>query len=494
MFIPLHDGIHPVPVALHVFRMRPYRHVKAFAQQFLQQVVYAAVQDIVRLPGRSDQHLRPDPFCPRRCPVRVIQLFQLAVSAGDQLLFRITEKLLCLADFLKLEIPDAQDRVIVAQGAGMQHHMGAQRIMEHIDIFDVFAVVAALVLVISQVGHGHDHHVRLQLHEQRDQLFLSDIVRNDPRFLFRDLKDLVIRIAGHIVYGQLAVFQDVGNDPLVILIETAALGIENQMFVPHGEKALVVRFLPVFILPAAYGLPAGVGIGGQFLPGFLQVSPVNLLFRRAHPVQHHLLQNSEQVAEDPVEAHSGGHCKSQYQADTDRNRHGGKLCRFALAFLKRIQPVLAQAQDRCRQSCQHRDQQVNPPGRGRRCGKVKAQETRIQVRLPQPHVRMIDDLDQADQQDHLNRHRDHGGERAVMCFFIQKSLFIGYLVRVTEILDLQPVHRRFQANHFDAVCVHPQGYRQQDHLGHKGKQDHSQAVVARQAVGDPHQPAKRRAD
>ena len=135
-----------------------------------------------------------------------------------------------------------------------------------------------------------------------------------------------------------------------------------------------------------------------------------------------------------------------------------------------------------------------PPAAEGRCGQVKAQEMRIQVRLPQPHIRMVDDLHQADQQHHLNRHRDHGGEGAVMCFFIQKGLFIGYLVRVTEILDLQPVHRRFQADHFDAVRVHPQGYRQQDHLGHEGKQDHSQAVVARQAVGDPHQPAKRRAD
>ena len=382
----------------------------------------------------------------------------------------------------------------MAQGAGMQHHMGAQRIMEHIDIFDVFAVVAALVLVIPQVGHGHDHHVRLQLHEQRDQLFLPDIVRNDPRFLFRDLKNLVVGITGHIVYGQFAVCQDIGDDPLIILIEPAALGIENQVLVPHGEKALVVRFFPVLILPAAYGFPAGVGIGSQFLPGFLQVSPVDLLLRRPYFVQHHLLQNGEQVAEDPVEAHSGGHRESQHQADADGNRHGGKLGRFALAFLKRIQPVLAQAQDCCRQACQHRDQQVNAAGRGRRRGKIKAQETCVQVRLPQPHVRMIDDLDQADQQDHLNRHRDHGGEGAVMCFFIQKGLFIGHLVRVAEIFDLQPVDRRFQADHFNAVRVHPQGYRQQDHLGHEGKQDHSQAVVARHAVGDPHQPAKRRAD
>ena len=132
-------------------------------------------------------------------------------------------------------------------------------------------------------------------------------------------------------------------------------------------------------------------------------------------------------------------------------------------------------------------------GKGR-CGQVKAQEGGVQVRAAEINIRMVDDLHQADEQQHLNRHRDHGGEGAVMCFFIQKGLFLGHLVRVAEILDLQAVDGRLQPDHFDAVCMHPQGHGQQDQLGQEREDDHRQAVVSREAVGQPHQPPQRRAD
>ena len=112
----------------------------------------------------------------------------------------------------------------------------------------------------------------------------------------------------------------------------------------------------------------------------------------------------------------------------------------------------------------------------------------------EPYVRMINDLDQADQQQYLNRHRDHGGERAVMCFFVQQCLFIGHLVRVAEILNLQPVHGRLQPDHLDAVCMHPEADGQQNQLCHEGEHNHSQAVIAGQAVSHPHQPPQRCAD
>ena len=74
------------------------------------------------------------------------------------------------------------------------------------------------------------------------------------------------------------------------------------------------------------------------------------------------------------------------------------------------------------------------------------------------------------------------------------GLLVGHLVRVAEILDLQPVHRRLQAHHLDPVGMHPQGHRQQDHLRHEGEQDDGQAVVPGHAVGQPHQPAQRLAN
>ena len=79
----------------------------------------------------------------------------------------------------------------MVQSSSMQNHMRAQRIMEQVYIFNILAHIASLYMVILQIRHGHDHHVRIHLHHQRYQLFFTDIVASDPGIAFCFLKKYV---------------------------------------------------------------------------------------------------------------------------------------------------------------------------------------------------------------------------------------------------------------------------------------------------------------
>ena len=78
---------------------------------------------------------------------------------------------------------------------------------------------------------------------------------------------------------------------------------------------------------------------------------------------------------------------------------------------------------------------------------------------------MVDDLNQADQQDQLDKGGDQVGKGVVLLPFVQLLGLLGDPVPVPDEVGLDVVQFRGQPDDLDAVVLDPDGHRQQDHLG-----------------------------
>lgn len=105
--------------------------------------------------------------------------------------------------------------------------------------------------------------------------------------------------------------------------------------------------------------------------------------------------------------------------------------------------------------------------------------------------RVVDHLDQADQQDQLDKGGDQIGEGVVLFPFVQLLSLLGDPVLVPEKVGLDVVQLRGQPDDLDTVVLDPDGHRQQDHLGHQGEQQNCQGVAAYRVVTKVHDIAQR---
>ena len=103
---------------------------------------------------------------------------------------------------------------------------------------------------------------------------------------------------------------------------------------------------------------------------------------------------------------------------------------------------------------------------------------------------VIDDLDEADEQHQLDEGGDEVGKGIVLLPLVQLLRLLGDAVFVPEVVGLDPVQFRGQVDDLDAVVLHPDGHRQQDHLGQQGEEQDGQGVIAQDIVTEVHDVAQ----
>ena len=91
----------------------------------------------------------------------------------------------------------------------------------HVHVLSIFAHVGALHVGALQVTEGSYHNVGIKLHEKRDKATLTQVIRNQARLLFCQLKDLVIRVRGDVVNTNVRICQQPLDGALEVLVEAA---------------------------------------------------------------------------------------------------------------------------------------------------------------------------------------------------------------------------------------------------------------------------------
>ena len=99
---------------------------------------------------------------------------------------------------------------------------------------------------------------------------------------------------------------------------------------------------------------------------------------------------------------------------------------------------------------------------------------------------MVDDLDEADEQHQLDEGGDEVCKGVVLLPLVQLLGLLGDAVLVPEVVGLDPVQLRGQVDDLDAIVLHPDGHRQQDHLGQQGEEQDGQGVIAQDVVAEIH--------
>ena len=139
--------------------------------------------------------------------------------------------------------------------------------MEHIYILNVFTDITALYMIIIQIRHGHNHHVRIHFHHQCNQLFFTDIISPDPVVCFCLLKYRIGRIACDIMNRQ-----QILDNIFKIFVKTIIFRVKNQMLIGYREKSPVVRFFPrrIGVMPGLFSAAAYIFQLCQLSAAFLQ--------------------------------------------------------------------------------------------------------------------------------------------------------------------------------------------------------------------------------
>ena len=253
--------------------------------------------------------------------------------------------------------------------------------------------------------------------------------------------------------GEIALFQQILDNILKILVKAAALGVKHQMLARHGEKPLVIGLFPFFIL-----------LGGAciqplhrllFRAGGGKVFVVDVLFGVYQRIQQRLLGNGQQIAGDPVDAHAHGNEDAQHQGYGNGKAVGHPLLGCGLLPLEGIELVLPQAQRQRSKACQQRH--ANAPaaclkGHGRKGG----------VYLAQHRFHRADHTNEH----HQLHHHGHGAEEGMVAtLFINFQSFLRNGVFIAVVAELHALQLRGQRHQGNAVALHPGGNGQEDDFG-----------------------------
>ena len=519
----------------------------ALAEQLGEQVVDHAVEQVVFLPRRGDQD--PRLVGDRRGHEIAAEIVEQNVAAGDQLLFGQTVDLLGLADLLDLLRTDAEDGVEVIHRALAEAHMDAHHIVRGVDIFDVTFDVGTLQLVGVEVGRGHHHDLRVHLHQRHDQFARTDIIGHETGLGLRALEDRVVGVVRDVVDLQIGAAKQFLDDIGVVFPESALFGIENEVLVGDVEKAFVVGFFafPVGILPLRL---AGAGELLEFRERRLALAEflvVDVLLRIDRDIEKIHLCDRGEIRERPVVGDAGGNAESEIEREPDRERHHAVLVPVALLGLQDLALVLGEAEQPGRARGDRREDQRDPEFLDGEQRERKPEERHLQSGDRRKHrlvdrgelggvcpsldevdrrqldgvvldrypgdprrdrfdlrdrrsvdpenvgQRVVDDLHDPEQKNELDENGDQTDPDVVAVFLVDLGVFLGNVLRVPEMVDVQPVDFGLHLDEFDAVVLHPHGKREQNDLRDQNEEQDRQRVVPRQVVtGTDHNAERRR--
>ena len=173
--------------------------------------------------------------------------------------------------------------------------------------------------------------------------------------------------------------QKVLDGVLEVFIKAALFRVEHDVLVDDGEETLVIRLLPLGVGVVGEGLlfAAQVVQLGQGFFALLQGFVVDVLFGVDDDVQQELLQNGEQIGEDPVQPYAGGDEEAQEKGDAHRQDGGAQLTGHALLRLEGVHLVLAQAEGEGGQTGQNGHQQGGAAGGDGHVAQIQAEQVQV---------------------------------------------------------------------------------------------------------------------
>ena len=461
------------------------------------------------------------------------------------------------AGFLHLVGSHAEQRVIMVQRMGSEGHVIRADAVVSVDVLNVLPYQAALDMIGFQIRHGHNHHVRIHLHHQRNELHFADVIGLDARLVHGEHRILGVR--GNIMDHNVGMLQHVVDHARKVFIEAAALAVEYQLLMLLvGQEPMIIIVLLLFI-----GLQLLFLLGVlclkllQILFALLQLCIVDVLGGLVEEVHKVEVGNGKEVTGNPVKTYAGRHQIGEVGGECHgKNRHT-PAAQEALLLLEDVIPVLRPAQQERRAAGQQRHQGNQRNGKHRRhLRQVDAQEHGVKTlrRGNNPHnvyprqligkshevaivctvahclnnlelcaaaqfvhtqqLRrsrhkglaggcidpqkvlhgIVDNVNESQHQNDLNNHRHHAQHGAVMLPLIQGNGLVRNGVLIAIMLRGNPVDFRLETNHFNGVFLHHHRQGQQNDLAEQGKQQNCNAIALYQLVAEPHQPSQGNAD
>ena len=116
---------------------------------------------------------------------------------------------------------NAENVVVVGVLVTRRSDRHGGHVVTHVHVLSVFAHVGALHVGTLQVTEGGNYNVGIQLHKERDETTLTQVIRNQARLLFCQFKDLVVRVRGDVVDANVRVCQEPLDGALEVLVEAA---------------------------------------------------------------------------------------------------------------------------------------------------------------------------------------------------------------------------------------------------------------------------------
>ncbi len=504
---------HELRIALHKLRMRADDDFISGFIETVDQGLDAGFHNVARLMGRSDEDHRRIVFRDGHIGVIAKQAVKLAVAVLNQLLRLQLVFLFRLADLAHLVRADAEDGVEMVERGLAVGHRGAHQRVEDVNIFNVAADDGALDMVGLQVGHGHDDDRHVQLGEEGAEVLIADVIGDEVRLVHAE--NAVVRVAGDVMDDELRMMEQVIQDLGVVIIEAVLLGIEDDELIFRVHEAVaVVAFTQVelpFHFAAGFRLFAVVRfLGLRFGTGGV----VDVFLRGVDFIQDRELYDCHQVRADPVKPDAGGDDEGEVEGKEDEEDRHAPLLQLALLTLQHVLMFLINAQRQRAQARDEGDEKCRARTvEGRGLGEMNAEEVEVHgldllesLRGEQPRIthrvrdaavlngfddlqfggaagerraesftregderlrglfrytekvlkRVVDDLDQAEDDRDLNGGRQAAEAGVVSLAFEELVLFLGnaFLVAVVELLDL--VNLRLQFHHLDRILLHQQ--------------------------------------
>ena len=115
--------------------------------------------------------------------------------------------------------------------------------VRHIDILGVLFYVRALHIGALKIAKRSHHNIGIHFHKKRNQSALAQIIWNQTRLFFGELKNLIVGIGRYIVNMDIGVRQEPFNGTLKVLIKSARLRIEHKVFTDCVEESSIVALL-----------------------------------------------------------------------------------------------------------------------------------------------------------------------------------------------------------------------------------------------------------
>ena len=202
-------------------------------------------------------------------------------------------------------------------------HIITANAMLYKNIFHITAHIASFDVIILQIRHCHDYHIRIHLHHQRNQPVFSYIIRLNLCIIFFQFKDRIIRIAGNIMYNNISMQQQILYNSLKVLIKSITFRVKYQMFIYHREKPFVIAPFPSFIVGKHTILllfPDTLNLVQSF-SAFLQLLVINKSSWFNYPVQNVQLYHRHQIAANPIKRCTNRNIPAQIQRQTNRKYH-----------------------------------------------------------------------------------------------------------------------------------------------------------------------------